>query len=110
MIDDGLDPDDKFAVLLAEIDTRLAHQGTSLFEDEPLPQADAFAGRLSQATQCLAKLEQLWPRARNTPEPVPDKIDRFQILKEVGRGGFGIVYLAHDKSLGRNVALKVQRP
>lgn len=35
---------------------------------------------------------------------------RYQILKELGRGGMGIVFQAHDKQLREQVAIKVLSP
>src|SRR5262245_50692628 len=39
--------------------------------------------------------------------PLVDRIGRFRIVREVGRGGQGVVYLAEDDHLHRRVAVKV---
>ncbi len=43
------------------------------------------------------------------PEP-PFELDEFRVIKELGRGGMGIVYLAEDTILKRDVAIKVLSP
>src|SRR5438309_75224 len=37
----------------------------------------------------------------------PDKIGKYAVIREVGRGSTGVVYLSHDAYYGRDVAIKV---
>ena len=39
-----------------------------------------------------------------------EKIGKYRILKRLGEGGFGAVYLCHDHDMERDVAIKVFRP
>lgn len=43
-----------------------------------------------------------------SPNP-PERLGKFAIIRELGAGGFGIVYLALDTVLNRHVALKLPR-
>ena len=40
-------------------------------------------------------------------EPLPQRLGAFEVVRELGRGAFGIVYLAKDPRLDREVAIKV---
>jgi serine/threonine protein kinase len=42
--------------------------------------------------------------------PIGTTVHEFRIVALIGQGGFGIVYLAHDESLDRMVALKEYMP
>ncbi|MFO0572588.1 MAG: serine/threonine-protein kinase [Polyangia bacterium] len=39
----------------------------------------------------------------------PQRIGRFQILRQIGAGGMGVVYAAYDQKLDRRLALKLVR-
>lgn len=52
------------------------------------------------------------PAAETFPDlaGLPQRLAEFRILREIGRGGMGVVYLAEDEVLKRPVALKVLPP
>ncbi len=46
----------------------------------------------------------------DTSAPAPHRIGRFHVLRELGRGAIGAVYLAHDPVIDRSVAIKTYNP
>ena len=83
--------------------------------DAFLARYPAIAGALAEVLDGLEFMHAAAPRvlaeapgdlsAAETPFGLP--LGDFRILREVGRGGMGVVYEAEQMSLGRRVALKV---
>jgi outer membrane protein assembly factor BamB len=68
----------------------------------------AHPGLAVQLEACLAGIDFVH-RATGPPAEEPASLGEFRILREVGRGGMGVVYEAEQTSLRRHVALKVLR-
>jgi serine/threonine protein kinase len=67
---------------------------------------------LAEALEILEKLasETRGDSTLRTAAALPESLGPYRIQRELGAGGFGTVYLAHDVDIGRPVALKVLRP
>lgn len=50
------------------------------------------------------------PVEQAPPREPPRRIGRYRVERCMGKGGFGLVYLAHDEQLDRPVAIKVPHP
>src|SRR5436853_6081425 len=73
---------------------------------------DSFLGQL-RAARAAPSVDRRADRARQTFFDEPDELanhPRYRVLRPLGRGGMGAVYLAEHRHMGRSVALKIINP
>jgi eukaryotic-like serine/threonine-protein kinase len=84
-------------------------QGLRADREAFLAQHPQHAAQLASYLPWVEMLCQAKPRGDDTTAnpPMPGRLGDFRIIREIGRGGMGVVYEAEQLSLERRVALKV---
>jgi serine/threonine-protein kinase len=87
----------------------------TLLAGRPLDRT-ALLARYPQLAAALAGLERLAGLSATAADrgaglaPLPERVGPYRVERELGAGGFGVVYLAYDPDVKRQVALKVLHP
>lgn len=105
---------DEKAVFLAALDLPTEQRPAYLERACPTPEARRRIEELLSHHAIVTRELLEATRARDIdpsqPPPAIERIEEFQIVRPIGAGGMGVVYLAEDLLLGRRVAVKILAP
>lgn len=104
------DSDDSVLSLLQDEFNHRMHSGETPAIEDYLRIHSGFAPKLAHTTRKGGPETAPLSEAASGPAPSrPDKLGKYAIVRELGQGGFGVVYQGYDEELRRNVAIKLTR-
>ena len=127
--DEQVVQEDRVRRLLLSAEEPLGEASSAELEKALSPESSYKLSRMRRAVELLHSVTAKHAEAKSSPGENTDDLsllavgldaasdsfefrpsNRYQLVSRLGQGGFGVVFLARDQHLNRNVALKMPRP